>query len=174
MWWFGIVWTGWSSILSKHPFCHVTVILFIFYFKSSWWKNSLCIKELNQFRPPSSSDDLCLLFWLILFLWLEGGVNLVVAVCWGSRLSQWAWWSADRPGWSSSARTSRGNTDTHPKTRTLPRNFFITFFYNLFNLNAMHYHSILFLNVFLYCMFRLISEPLKAIEPGPSLVLASW
>ena len=142
---FGIVWTGWSSIFSKHPLHQVPVILVILFFKSSRPKYcSYCGMELNQFRPPSSSDDLCLLFWLILFLWLEGGVNLVVAVCWGSRLSQWAWWSADRLGWSSSARTSRGNTDTHPKTRTLPRNFFITFFYNLFNLNAMHYHSILF------------------------------
>ena len=40
-------------LFSKHPFSKVAVILFLLFFKSSWYKRNL---------PPSSSDDLCLLF----------------------------------------------------------------------------------------------------------------
>ena len=40
-------------LFSKHPFSKVAVILFLLFFKSSRYKRN---------RPPSSSDDLCLLF----------------------------------------------------------------------------------------------------------------
>ena len=63
-WWFGMVWTGWSSILSKHPFRQVVCILFILFIKIILVENREHGKELHQFRPPSSRDDLCLLFCL--------------------------------------------------------------------------------------------------------------
>ena len=63
--WFDMVWTGWSSIFSKHPFQKVALILFILFFKIILEENnSKCSKELNQFCPPNSSNDLCLLFCL--------------------------------------------------------------------------------------------------------------
>ena len=34
-WWFGVVWTGWSSVYLKRPFCQVSILLFIIFFKSS-------------------------------------------------------------------------------------------------------------------------------------------
>ena len=49
-----------SSIFSRHPLRQADVILLIFFFKSSWYKIS-CSKD---FRPPISSNDLCLLFWI--------------------------------------------------------------------------------------------------------------
>ena len=64
-WWFSMVWTGWSSIFSKHPFQKVALILFILFFKIILEENnSKCSKELNKFCPPNSSNDLCLLFCL--------------------------------------------------------------------------------------------------------------
>ena len=35
-WWFGVVWTGRSSIFPKHAFRHVSIFQFIHFFKSSW------------------------------------------------------------------------------------------------------------------------------------------
>ena len=54
--WFGIVWTGWSSICWKHPFRQVVVILLILFFKLSLCKIATSIPSSN------SSDDLCFLF----------------------------------------------------------------------------------------------------------------
>ena len=34
-WWFDVVGTGGSSIFPKHPFCHVCVLIFILFSKSS-------------------------------------------------------------------------------------------------------------------------------------------
>ena len=53
----GMVSSSWSFTFSKRPFCQVALLLLIIFFKS-WGK------ELNQFRPPSSSNGLCLLFCL--------------------------------------------------------------------------------------------------------------
>ena len=39
-WWFSVVWTRWSSVFPKHPFRQIAVILFILFFKSSWWKRA--------------------------------------------------------------------------------------------------------------------------------------
>ena len=61
-WWFGIVCTRCTSIYSMHPFRQVAFILFILVFKIIPVENSQRDNELNQFRPPNSSNDLCLLF----------------------------------------------------------------------------------------------------------------
>ena len=78
-WWFGVVWTRWSSIFLKHPFLQVPVILVILFFKSSW-----CGMEWNSFFPSNSSDDLCLLFCLLLLpcyeqraLYVKTGANTI-------------------------------------------------------------------------------------------------
>ena len=42
--------------------------------------NMLCGMEFNEFRPPNSSDDLCLLFCLFLLLW-EWSLQLSHAAC---------------------------------------------------------------------------------------------
>ena len=44
-WWFGMVWIWWSSIFLIHPFCQVAVILFIIFFKSSWWEISIAARN---------------------------------------------------------------------------------------------------------------------------------
>ena len=63
--------TRWSSIFLKHPFCQVSVLLFILFFKFILVLNLHCGMELIEFRPPNSSDDLCLLFYLFQLLCLE-------------------------------------------------------------------------------------------------------
>ena len=48
--WFGMVWTGWSSIFSKHPFHSYSIHPFL--------KNSILVKsnkEFDQFRPQNNS-----------------------------------------------------------------------------------------------------------------------
>ena len=68
-WWFGVVWTGWSSVRSScHPFLQIILVLNL-----SW------DMEWKQFSPPISSDDLCLLFCLILLLWVDPSVCVQVA-----------------------------------------------------------------------------------------------
>ena len=69
--WFGVVWTGWSSIFSNLifsnlPLCQESVLQIILFFKSFWRYSA----SLNQFHPPTTSDDLCLCFCDILILWL--------------------------------------------------------------------------------------------------------
>ena len=59
-----MVWTQWSSILSKHLFRQVAFILFILFFKIILVTNIKNGKEFNQFPPPNSSDDICLFFRL--------------------------------------------------------------------------------------------------------------
>ena len=69
----GLVWwepEGHPIFWSVHS-NQASVLLFILFFKSSW-----CGMELNEFRPPNSSDDLCLLFCLFLLL------RFLVTVSW--------------------------------------------------------------------------------------------
>ena len=44
-WWFSVVWTRWSSVFPKHPFRQIAVILFILFFKSSWWKIAIAARK---------------------------------------------------------------------------------------------------------------------------------
>ena len=60
--WFGMVWTGLSSIFPKHPFHQVAASLFILFFKSSWWKIASAARNWIHSVPPNSSDNLYLLF----------------------------------------------------------------------------------------------------------------
>ena len=54
-WWFGMVWTGRSSIFPKHPFRQVAVILFILFFKSSWWKIASAARNLINSVPQTAA-----------------------------------------------------------------------------------------------------------------------
>ena len=72
-WWFCKVWTGWSTIVSKHPIHQVAFFLFILFFKIILVENIYCGKELNQFRPLKSNDDLCLFFFLYALIQALGG-----------------------------------------------------------------------------------------------------
>ena len=58
-----IVWTGWSSIFSKHPFSQLSLYSIHPCLQSSLGGKYLAL-QLNQFHPPNSSDDLCLIFCL--------------------------------------------------------------------------------------------------------------
>ena len=50
-WWFGMVRTGWSNILLKHPFRQVAVLLFILFFKSAWSKIAIAA-GIESFPSP--------------------------------------------------------------------------------------------------------------------------
>ena len=54
-WWFGMVWTRWSSIFPKHPFRQVAVILFILFFKSSWCKIASAARYLINSTPQAAA-----------------------------------------------------------------------------------------------------------------------
>ena len=64
-WWFGVVWTRWSSIFSKHPFRQVDIIITIF-FKSSWFKISPSKQQ--QWPLPYL---MYLSFFYVLNVWTE-------------------------------------------------------------------------------------------------------
>ena len=56
-WWFGVVWTRWSFIFLKHPFCQASVLLFIFLIKNHPGAKSVVewIPSPKQPRRPLSS-----------------------------------------------------------------------------------------------------------------------
>ena len=65
-----------SYIFLNHPFCQVSIFLLIVntYISSNHPKSELnlqCGLELNEFRPPNSSNDLCLNFWVLLLLYYD-------------------------------------------------------------------------------------------------------
>ena len=103
-WWFGVVWTRWSFIFLKHQFCQGSVLLLILFLKSSW-----CL--ICEFRPPSSSDDLCLLFCLFLLL--------LCMTCIGGVLRDDQLWWAARPVCPASDRLHPQHTPVR-RIRRLP------------------------------------------------------
>ena len=54
-WWFGVVWTGWSSIFPKHPFRQEAVFN-LFLFKSYWqWSASAACNQINSVAQASAT-----------------------------------------------------------------------------------------------------------------------
>ena len=90
-WWFGMVWIGWSSIFPKHPFRKVAVVIFILFFKSSWWKISSAARNgiEQQRRPLHSLLSLSFFYvrvgWEVIVVWeecgyLDGDASLVLTL----------------------------------------------------------------------------------------------
>ena len=44
---------GWSSIFSKHSFRQVAVVLFILFFKTSWWKTASAVRNGRNSVPQT-------------------------------------------------------------------------------------------------------------------------
>ena len=60
------------------PFLQIILLQFILFFKSPLcYICSVAWNGMNFFRPPNSSDDLCLLFCLFLLLWCNSLIQLV-------------------------------------------------------------------------------------------------
>ena len=82
--WRVMVWcdVNWKLIhFSKHPFHQVSIFLLIHFLnKIILVQNRQCGNELNQFFPPKSSDDLCLLICLYLFskIAMDSGQSFLV------------------------------------------------------------------------------------------------
>ena len=64
-----MVWTGWSSIYPKHPFCQVAFILFILFFKSSWWKIASAAKNLSNY-VQQTAERTTFAFSSVFILWV--------------------------------------------------------------------------------------------------------
>ena len=61
-----------GRIAWTRPFLQIILLQFILFFKSPLcYICSVAWNGMNFFRPPNSSDDLCLLFCLFLLLWLS-------------------------------------------------------------------------------------------------------
>ena len=57
---------------SIHPFLQIILDLVL---------NLQCDMELNQFRPPTSSNDLCFFSYLIILLWLDVKRHVLCVLC---------------------------------------------------------------------------------------------
>ena len=66
---FGVVWTGWSSIFSKVSIPQSIISSIQSFLQIILALNASVAWNYNQFRPPTSSNDLCLPFCLILIPW---------------------------------------------------------------------------------------------------------
>ena len=85
-----------SSHYSIHPFLQTILV-----------ENSQCGKDLNQFRPPNSSDDLCLLFCLYpLFITYPNLVQAALVphqdqliICWANSRSIFFLSNIDKLSW---------------------------------------------------------------------------
>ena len=92
--WFGVVWTGWSSIFPKHPFRQVFNLLFTLFYKSFWHQIASAACNCIYSVPPTSSDDLCFPFCLIFIGW--GYIMYVLLhvptmeVCWTSSVASFS------------------------------------------------------------------------------------
>ena len=67
-WGFGMVWTRWSSIFPKHPFCQVAVILLILFCKLSWWKIASAASNWNNSDPQTEATTFAFSSVFILLL----------------------------------------------------------------------------------------------------------
>ena len=89
-WWFGVMCTRWSSTFPKHPFCQMSVLLIVHFFKSSCCQ--ILVRHLQRRPFPSLLSDSSFMFkYMRTWCFCQQSI-IYIAVFLRKLICKWEYW----------------------------------------------------------------------------------